>query len=193
MLKKLFKNQKGFTLIEILVVIVIIGILFTVILPRIDFAGDKARQTGVKTDFRTFTVSAEQYFRESAGNNLTYEGFNSYLDDSNRIVATGTVGTTITKYATAKKDPWGSAYQTIASDLTGTTGQIIFTSIGKKGGALSSFAAQGAAGNTSDYTLAIYYRSGTIETCTSGFGDADIKLASLATFVPSGCGAQINP
>ena len=50
--KNMFKNQQGFTLVEILVVIVIIGILFTVILPRIDFASDRARQTGVKTDLK---------------------------------------------------------------------------------------------------------------------------------------------
>lgn len=190
---KLFKNlrnQKGFTLVEILVVIVIIGILFTVILPRIDFAGDKARQTGVKTDFRTFTVAAEQYFRESAGNGLNYAGFNSFLDEANKLNNPGVYVEGGIKQS-FKKDPWGKAYDIMFKDLDSTKAEIIVVSSGKTGGTFTSPLA-----NTGDFTLAIYYEQGTIETCTKGFGDADLKLAALNDDVALGaagnCGKDIS-
>ena len=60
------RKKRAFTLVEILIVVSVIGILFVTLVPRIDFAGDKARETGVKTDFRAFELAAEQIKR---GNN----------------------------------------------------------------------------------------------------------------------------
>lgn len=61
------KKKKAFTLVEILIVVAVIGILFVALVPRIDFAGDKARETGVKNDFRSYELAAEQLLRENAG------------------------------------------------------------------------------------------------------------------------------
>ena len=58
------KRKKAFTLVEILVVIAIIGILFMFFVPRIDFAGNKARETGVKSDLRSFMLATEQVMCE---------------------------------------------------------------------------------------------------------------------------------
>ena len=63
-------NKKAFTLIELLIVIAIIGILFIVLVSRVDFATDKAKATGVQTDFRSFQVAFEQVARENAGFNI---------------------------------------------------------------------------------------------------------------------------
>ena len=57
------EKKRAFTLVEILIVVAVIGILFVTLVPRIDFAGDKARETGVKTDFRSFELAAEQILR----------------------------------------------------------------------------------------------------------------------------------
>ena len=65
--KKDNQKKRAFTLVEILIVVAVIGILFVTLVPRIDFAGDKARETGVKTDFRSFELAAEQILRENAG------------------------------------------------------------------------------------------------------------------------------
>ena len=49
-MKKSFKNKKkAFTLVELLVVIAIIGILFIVLVSKVDFATDKAKAIGVQT------------------------------------------------------------------------------------------------------------------------------------------------
>ena len=62
-------NKRAFTLIELLIVIAIIGILFIVLVSKVDFATDKAKATGVQTDFRSFQVAFETVSKENAGFN----------------------------------------------------------------------------------------------------------------------------
>ena len=62
-------RRKAFTLVELLIVIAIIGILFIVLISKVDFASDKAKATGVQTDFRSFQVAIESVAREHAGLN----------------------------------------------------------------------------------------------------------------------------
>ena len=74
MRKPTFKNNKhlrkqAFTLIELLIVIAIIGILFIVLVSKVDFATDKAKATGVQTDFRSFQLAFETVSRENSGFN----------------------------------------------------------------------------------------------------------------------------
>jgi prepilin-type N-terminal cleavage/methylation domain-containing protein len=66
-MKTQFKNKRAFTLIELLIVIAIIGILFIVLVSKVDFATDKAKATGVQTDFRSFQTAFEQVARENSG------------------------------------------------------------------------------------------------------------------------------
>ncbi|MFP3727425.1 prepilin-type N-terminal cleavage/methylation domain-containing protein [Priestia filamentosa] len=186
--KNMFKNQKGFTLVEILVVIVIIGILFTVIIPRIDFAGDRARQSGVKTDFKAFQTAAEGYFRETAGNGLTFDGLNTYLDAPLKTDSTAAIDATGVTAKSKKKDPWGVEYSIIAKKASNTSAQIIFTANGKTG----------KTGTADDYDFisASYYQKGTIESCTDGFnGSQDIELTSIEGADGNAlttCGADIS-
>ena len=66
-MKRNYKNKKAFTLIELLIVIAIIGILFVVLVSKVDFATDKAKATGVQTDFRSFQVAFDHVAKENAG------------------------------------------------------------------------------------------------------------------------------
>jgi type II secretion system protein G len=59
---KALKEQKGFTLLELLIVIVIIGILALLIIPNITSAPKKARDTQRKTDLTTIRKGLEEYF-----------------------------------------------------------------------------------------------------------------------------------
>ena len=65
----LSKKRKAFTLIELLIVIAIIGILFIVIVSKVDFATDKAKVAGVQTDFRSFQVAFDTVAKENYGFN----------------------------------------------------------------------------------------------------------------------------
>jgi general secretion pathway protein G len=59
---KTLKKQGGFTLLELLIVIVIIGILALLIIPNITSAPKKARDTKRKTDITTVRKGLEEYF-----------------------------------------------------------------------------------------------------------------------------------
>lgn len=133
-------NKRGFTLVEILVVILIIGILFVAFLPRIDFAGDKARETGVKASLRSYMVASEQLLREYAGfkddttlaNNALE--LNKLLDASNRLKVTedtttpgkaiidaeGTGKISGNAIKTNEEDPWKENYEVEFIKGTGT-------------------------------------------------------------------------
>ena len=59
-LKKI-KSKKGFTLIELMVVIVIIGILVAIALPNFISAQDRAKLSSVKANMHTMQTVAETY------------------------------------------------------------------------------------------------------------------------------------
>ena len=82
MFKQSVKKRKAFTLIELLIVIAIIGILFIVLVSKVDFATDKAKATGVQTDFRSFQLAFETVSRENAG-------FNTFGWDTGDLNANG--------------------------------------------------------------------------------------------------------
>ena len=67
--KSTMTKKKAFTLIELLIVIAIIGILFIVLVSQVDFATDKAKASGVQTDFRSFQMAFETVSKENAGFN----------------------------------------------------------------------------------------------------------------------------
>ena len=67
--KSFMIKKKAFTLIELLIVIAIIGILFIVLISKVDFATDKAKATGVQTDFRSFQLAFDTVAKENAGFN----------------------------------------------------------------------------------------------------------------------------
>lgn len=181
--KKANQKKRAFTLVEILIVVAVIGILFVTLVPRIDFAGDKARETGIKTDFRSFELAAEQLIRENAGladfddvEALAGEnGINMYLDKAIRFDDDGVC---------AKEDQWNQPYtmQVIQSaDGNPNNGAIIFVSNGK----------DSLIGETGDnYVLVVTYVDGQIESKTIGFS-TNIESDAI-TITPGGASAAIE-
>jgi type IV pilus assembly protein PilA len=58
---KIQKNEKGFTLVEIMIVVAIIGLLAAIAIPNLLRARVNANEGAMKTAMRTFSSSAESY------------------------------------------------------------------------------------------------------------------------------------
>lgn len=65
--KKMQKDQKGFTLVELMVVVVILGILATLAVQSIGDSSDKAKISKTKADLRTI-ASAIEIHKAEIGN-----------------------------------------------------------------------------------------------------------------------------
>lgn len=61
------RSTQGFTLVEILIVVVIIGILTAIIIPRFNNARGKSLAASLKNDLRNLAVAQEDYFYSSGG------------------------------------------------------------------------------------------------------------------------------
>ena len=61
-MRNILKKQGGFTLLELLIVIVIIGILALLIVPNVVSAPKKSRDAKRKTDLKAIRDKVEEYF-----------------------------------------------------------------------------------------------------------------------------------
>ena len=71
------RNTRGFTLIELIMVVVIIGILASIAIPKFGNTKEKAYVAGMKADLRNLVTAQEAYFAEfvtyaSTTGNLNY-------------------------------------------------------------------------------------------------------------------------
>ncbi len=70
-------NKKGFTLVELLIVVIIIGILATIAVPQYSKMVEKAKQAEARTILGQIRVAQELYLTETQG--TVYTGDTGYL------------------------------------------------------------------------------------------------------------------
>jgi general secretion pathway protein G len=58
------RGEQGFTLLELIIVVAVIGILATIAMPRLLHTPDKAKEAVLRTDLRTFRDVLDQYYAD---------------------------------------------------------------------------------------------------------------------------------
>ena len=123
------KRQSGFSLLEIMVVVVIIGILVATIAPNLFGETDRARLTRLKVDITALEDALERYKMENFNYPTTDQGLQSLVTRPNlppepkRYKPGGYV-------KRLQKDPWGNDYQYISP---GSSGPYDLYSLGADG------------------------------------------------------------
>ena len=132
-MKYLKKNQRGFTLIEIMVVVVILGILASIVVPRLLDEPEKARRTTAATQIRSFEEALGIFKLENGFFPTTEQGLSA-------LVEKPTVGRVPNRYKDGgyiKKiplDPWGQQYLYLSPGVHGDFDLFSYGPDGESGG-----------------------------------------------------------
>ncbi|HKM53331.1 MAG TPA: type II secretion system major pseudopilin GspG [Isosphaeraceae bacterium] len=104
------KNQAGFTLIEIMVVILILGLLATIVVQSLRGATDKAKRTKAMADIHEIQTALDRYYLDNGFYPTTDQGLQALVTRPNS-------GRVPTKYEDGgyiiqrvPLDPWGNPY-----------------------------------------------------------------------------------
>jgi prepilin-type N-terminal cleavage/methylation domain-containing protein len=84
------KQDKGFTLVELLIVIVILGILATVTVFAVRGITDQGQESACETDQRTLQTAVETWFAQYGGDEIP--GTVTVLANGDPVTATDTGG-----------------------------------------------------------------------------------------------------
>lgn len=110
--KKLPAQQKtsGFTLIEIMVVVVILGILATLVVPKIMGRPDEAKQVAAKQDISSIMQALNLYRLDNSQYPSTAQGLQALVikPEQEPIPSNYKPGGYLSKLPV---DPWGTPYQ----------------------------------------------------------------------------------
>lgn len=134
-MKKHAKRQKGFTLIEIMVVVVIIGILIGLVAPNIVGNVDEARVTAAKADISTLVDALERYYMDNSMYPTTDQGLEALVEKP--TTSPEPKNWRDTGYIKRKKmlqDPWGNEYRYISPGATGPYDLYTLGADGQEGG-----------------------------------------------------------
>lgn len=127
------KEQRGFTLIEIMVVVVIMGILAALVVPKLMGRTDDARIAAAKQDIATLMQGLKLYKLDNQRYPTTEQGLQA-------LVAKPATGPEANSWKTGgyleklHKDPWGNPYLYLSPGIKGEVDVFSFGADGQAGG-----------------------------------------------------------
>jgi general secretion pathway protein G len=126
---------RGFTLIEIMVVITILGILAALIVPRVVGRTDDARITAAKQDIGAIMQALKLYRLDNGRYPTTEQGLRALIErPSTDPQPTNWKQGGYLERSSIPKDPWGKEYQFLNPGLRGEIDVFSFGRDGQSGG-----------------------------------------------------------
>ncbi|MDE5831685.1 MAG: type II secretion system major pseudopilin GspG [Desulfovibrio sp.] len=126
-------GERGFTLLELMIVIVILGVLGAVVAPRLMDEPDKARVTQAKLQIENFSTAIKKFYLDNGFYPTTDQGLEA-------LVEKPASGRTPKNYpengyiAKIPRDPWGNDYVYIAPGRGGPFEIVSYGADGSEGG-----------------------------------------------------------
>jgi general secretion pathway protein G len=103
-------NQDGFTLIEIMVVILILGLLATIVVQSLRGATDKAKRVKAQADISEIKTGLDRYYLDAGSYPTSDQGLGALVaapQTGNNVPANYEAGGYL---QSVPKDPWGNNY-----------------------------------------------------------------------------------
>ncbi|AHL73700.1 secretion system protein G [Stutzerimonas stutzeri] len=127
------RRQRGFTLIEIMVVVVILGILAALVVPQVMNRPDQAKVTVAKGDIKAISAALDMYKLDNYSYPSTQQGLDALVEKPG--------GNPQPKnwnrdgyLKRVPKDPWGNEYQYLSPGTQGQFDLYSYGADGKQGG-----------------------------------------------------------
>jgi len=127
------RKQGGFTLIEIMVVVVILGILAALVVPQVMNRPDQAKVTVAKGDIKAISAALDMYKLDNYSYPSTQQGLDALVEKPG--------GNPQPKnwnrdgyLKRVPKDPWGNDYQYLSPGTQGQFDLYSYGADGKQGG-----------------------------------------------------------
>jgi len=106
-IREAFRGQRGFSLIELLVVIIILGLLAGLVGPRLFGRVGQSKQTTARAQIELFGAALDQYRLDIGAYPATALGLQALVQNPNAVNWNGPY----LKKNFVPMDPWGKPYQ----------------------------------------------------------------------------------
>ena len=125
------RRAAGFTLIELMVVLVIIGVLAALIVPNVLDRTDDARATAARTDVHNIMQALKLYKLDNQRYPTPEQGLAALVQRPSTPPVPGNWKPYLEKLPS---DPWGQPYQYLNHGIKGEVDVMSFGADGKSGG-----------------------------------------------------------
>jgi general secretion pathway protein G len=125
------RRQRGFTLIELMVVLAIIGVLAALIVPNVLGRADDARVTAARTDVGNLMQALKLYKLDNQRFPSGEQGLKALIAKPTTEPVPGNWKPYLDKLP---NDPWGRAYQYMNPGIKGEVDVLSFGADGQAGG-----------------------------------------------------------